>query len=151
MDDEAAEFWSAFEKETGEKVVARGMGEYLGSSGSDGGFWGLLVLTDKSFRFKHMPSDNWLRSIFKKAGRSSEPKRNLDLTIPLGDIIAVNAPRSGFLARLFAPAFPRVSVAYRVDGEETLFAFTVDPSNALLPALIAAAGAAKSSLTSRPE
>jgi hypothetical protein len=143
MDDEAAEFWSAFEKETGEKVVARSMGECLTGFGSDSGFWGLLVLTDKSFRFKHMPSDNWLRSIFKKAGRSSEPKKNLDLTIPLGDIIAVNAPRSGFLARLLAPAFPRVSVSYRVDGAESLFAFSVDPNSGLLAALVEAAGAAK--------
>ena len=39
MDDEAAEFWSAFESETGEKVEARSMGEMYQTSSSDSGLW----------------------------------------------------------------------------------------------------------------
>ena len=58
MADEAIEFWNAFEKETGEKVEARSIGEWLQDKGPS--MWGLVILTDKSFRFKHLPSENWL-------------------------------------------------------------------------------------------
>jgi hypothetical protein len=141
MADEAAEFWSAFEKETGEKVEARSIGEWYKGNNSQAGVWGLLVLTDKSFRFRHMPSDNWLLSIFKRADRSSESKQPIDLVIPRDDIVAVKAPKGGFLARLTGPAFPRFSVKRRAEEGETLFSFSADPSSGLLAALIKAAPA----------
>jgi hypothetical protein len=141
MADEAAEFWSAFEKETGEKVEARSIGEWYKGNDAQLGLWGLLVLTDKSFRFKHMPSDNWLLSLFKRAARPSEPKQPIDIVIPRGDIVAVKAPKVGFLARLIGPAFPHFSVKRRAEEGETLFVFSADPSSGLLAALIKAAPA----------
>jgi hypothetical protein len=141
MADEAAEFWSKFEEETGEKVQARSLGELRKASSRDIGTWGLLVLTDKSFRFKYMPNDNWLLSLFKKADRSSEAKKPVDIVIPRGDIVSVKAPRGGFFARLFGPAFPVFSITSReAEGEQTQF-FTVDPSSGLLAALVEAAPA----------
>jgi hypothetical protein len=65
----------------------------------------------------------------------------MDITIPRGDIIGVNAPRGGFLSRLFAPAFPRFSVSCRADGVETHFSFSVDPGSGLLAALVKSAKA----------
>ena len=55
MADEVAEFWNAFEKETGEKVEARAEGNWIRVSGSGAVHEGLLILTDKSFRFKYVP------------------------------------------------------------------------------------------------
>jgi hypothetical protein len=140
MDDEATEFWSKFEEETGEKVEARSMGERFQPTAGDVGVWGLLVLTDKSFRFKYMPSDSWLSSLFKKAGRSAEPKRDLDVVIPRADIVSVEAPRGGFLSRLFAPAFPHFTIVSRAEGAEKRLAFSADPGSGLLAAVIKAAG-----------
>jgi hypothetical protein len=146
MADEAAEFWSNFEKETGEKVEARSIGEFFRAAGNDIGVWGLLVLTDKSFRFKHMPGENWIMSLFKRMDRSSEKKEIIDIVIPRESIIAVNSPKGGFWARLLGPAFPRFSIASRAEGGEELHAFSVDPGTGLLAALIKAAPP-----SSRPE
>ena len=132
MADEAAEFWSEFEKETGEKVEARCIGQYLGMDDGAAGLWGLLVLTDKSFRFKYMPSDNWLSSLFKRASKSSKPRGPVEITIPRGDIAAVDVPKRDFLARLFGPAFPRLTISAQ-DG--TKYLFTLDPSGGFLKAM----------------
>jgi hypothetical protein len=148
MADEAAEFWSAFEKETGEKVAARGMGEYFKSEGDGSGIWGLVVLTDKSFRFKHMPSENWLSSLFRRVDKSSGPKAPVEITIPLGDIISLDAPKRSLMARLFGPAFPRFNVQGKEAkdaGEVKSFLFSVDPSSGFLTALEKAANLAKES------
>ena len=55
MVDEAAEFWRAFEKETGETVEARGEGNWFRVPESGSAHEGLLILTDKSFRFTYVP------------------------------------------------------------------------------------------------
>jgi hypothetical protein len=136
MADEAAKFWETFEKETGEKVQVRSMGEFFRSSDRGSGVWGLLVLTDKSFRFKHMPNDNWLLSLFRRADRSSEPEKVEDIVIPREEILAVQAPRADFLERLFGPAFKQLSILSREEGEEVRRQFSVDPSSGLLAALL---------------
>ena len=150
MADEAAEFWSAFEKETGEKVAARGMGEYFKAEKDSSGLWGLVILTDKSFRFKHMPSENWISSLFKRMDRSSAPRQPVEITIPLGHIVSLNAPKRSLMARLFGPAFPRFTIAGRdavtADGE-TSYLFSVDPSSGFLTALEKAIAGEKGSGT----
>ena len=85
-----------------------------------------------SFRFKHMPSDNWLSSLFKRAGKSSKPKVPIEVTIPRGDMAAVDVPKRDFLARLFGPAFPRLTISAQ-DG--TKYLFTLDPSGGFLKAM----------------
>jgi hypothetical protein len=138
MADEAAEFWSAFEKETGEKVESRAIGEYYREEDASTGLWGLLVLTGKSFRFKHMPSENWLSSIFKRMDRGSKPKEPVEITIPRESVTAIHSPKRSFFARLFGPAFPKFTVTQSVafDGAgEKQYVFSVDPSGGFLTAL----------------
>jgi len=139
MADEAAEFWSAFEQETGEKVESRAIGEYYKDQEGSGGLWGLLVLTDKSFRFKHMPSENWMSSLFKRMDRGSKPKGPVEITIARESIAAVVSPKRGFLAKLFGPAFPRFTLTQRIalggPEEEKTFIFSVDPSGGFIDAL----------------
>jgi hypothetical protein len=136
MADEAKEFWDAFESETGEKVEARSIGEYYKDGNEATGIWGLVVLTDKSLRFRHMPSDNWFSSLFKRADRSSkEAKAPIDLAIARADILSMEGPKRGFIARLFGPAFHRFAVIARSGEGERRYLFSIDPSSDLVPSL----------------
>jgi hypothetical protein len=99
------------------------------------------VLTDKSFRFKHMPSENWLTALFKKANRSA-PQKIHDVAIPRDDILAIVTPKRGFVARLFGPAFPHFSIRCKTGDGETSYAFSVDPGSGLLAALVKTAPSA---------
>jgi hypothetical protein len=121
MNDEAAEFWKAFEAETGEKVASRCLGQYFPETGEEG-LWGLLVLTDKSFRFRETPSDNLIFGLFKSPAKSKKAGPPLDIAIPLGAIASVDHPRRKGLARLFGPG----TIGFRVimkaaEGESPRF------------------------------
>lgn len=140
MADEAREFWDAFEKETGEKVEARSLGEWFERDGGPGR-WGLLILTDKAFRFKHMPSDNWVSSLFRRVDNA--PKQGpIEIRIAREDLISVLAPKRGFIAKLIGPAFPRITVTGRSEEGEKAYSFSVDPGTDLAAALTRALEAA---------
>lgn len=136
MADEATEFWDAFEKETGEKVEARSIGEWIKGDGTS--VWGLVIITDASFRFKHMPSENWLLSIFKKTNKpSAASEKPVDIIIPRGELVAEVVEKRGFFARLTGPAFPNFTV--QRSGEDREYVFSADPSSGLLASLKAVA------------
>ena len=132
MIDEAAEFWSAFEKETGEKVEARGEGNWFRVPESSAGHEGLLILTDKSFRFKYVPEPYrpWMG-----AGISPELEDRSEFTVARSDIVSVQVPKRGFFARLTRSAFPRYSVVTRTESGEKTYVFSVDSSSGLIAAL----------------
>jgi hypothetical protein len=138
MADKAEEFWDAFEKETGEKVEVRSIGEFFPVEGRDEGLWGLLVLTDKSFRFKGMPSDNWFLNVFKRKEKKDADKVSMDLCIARENIASVISPKQGFFSRIFGPNFLRFTITRSDEGGET-YVFAVDPQNAFLTALKRAA------------
>lgn len=131
-DDEATEFWKTFEGETGEKVSARSIGEWLRPSGPS--LWGLVILTDRNFRFKHLPSENWLETLFKKSPFSkNEADKPIDVVIPLEELEARLEQRRGIIARLVSPAFPRFTAKRK--GEDAEYLFSVDPSSGIIAAL----------------
>lgn len=134
MDERAQRFWDEFEAETGERVESRAMGAWLAREGSEEWLWGLLVLTDKSFRFRHLPSDNWLSSLLRFGRRESEaPKREeVSMAVARGEVVAVVEPRRGFLARAFGPAFAAFDLVWREGEAERRARFQVDPSADLL-------------------
>jgi hypothetical protein len=146
---EVNEFWDAFEKETGEKVEARSLGEWYETEG-DIGLWGLLILTDKSFRFRHMPSDNWMTSLFKR-GDKNDKREPVNLRVAREDIVSLNVPKRGFFAKLIEPAFPRFSIVARGAGGETRHSFSVDPGSGLLAALERALERATGSATEKKD
>lgn len=133
MADKAVEFWEAFERETGEKVAARCLGEFFpeGSSDSSQGIWGLLIVTDKALRFKATPSDNMVLGLFKRP-EAKEQKAPIDLSIPLVEIAEVEAPRQGFLSRLFGPVTQGFTVS-RSGGSH--LHFEADAKSGFLEAL----------------
>lgn len=137
MDDRAQRFWSEFETETGERVESRAMGAWLERQGDEQGLWGLLILTDKSFRFKHMPSENWLASMlrFGRKETASPKKENVDIVAPRAELVALVEPQRGFLARVFGPAFARFDLVWRDGGIERRERFQIDPSTELLARL----------------
>ncbi|HET7839304.1 MAG TPA: hypothetical protein VFL04_06060 [Rectinemataceae bacterium] len=134
MDAEAERFWSEFERETGEKVVARAVGSWYEDGSDERGVWGLVVLTDASFRFKYLPSENWFASLFRAARR--EPARAVaDITVPRESLVAMKEPHRTLASRLFGSAFPRFTLSWREGELLRSEAFAVDPSTELLPRL----------------
>ena len=132
MADEAVEFWSAFEKETGEKVEARSEGKWFRVPEGGSTPEGLLILTDKSFRFKYVPDT--LRP-YMSAAISPELENRAEFTVPRSDIVSVCVPRRGFFARLVRRTFPRCTVVARGQSGEKTYLFSADPSSGLIGAL----------------
>lgn len=138
MSDDAAEFWQAFETETGEKVEARCIGEWL--RGEGGSLWGLLVLTDKNFRYRHLPSEGWFESLLKFGSRNRKnapSDKVVDIVIPREQLVLDIAIKRGLLTRLIEPAFPRFTA--RRAGTEEVYVFSADPGGNLVAALRAIA------------
>ena len=132
MADEMTEFWSAFEKETGEKVEAKSEGRWFRAPGDNAVPEGLLILTDKSFRFKYVPET--VRP-FMSSRTSLEREDRAEFVVNRGDIVSVHAPKRGFFRRLAGPVFPRCSVVVREKGGEKTYVFSVDPSSGLIAAM----------------
>ncbi len=134
MTDDAAEYWNAFEKETGETVEAKCLGELLSGNDRGPGVWGLLILTDKSFRFRNVPTDNWILSMVRPKGRKKDAAPPADIVIARGDIAALNIEKKSFLARILGPAFQRFTISRRREPGAS-WAFSVDPGYGFLAAL----------------
>jgi len=56
-------FWANFEKEIGEKILSKTMGQHFSSRNHRG--MGLLVLTPSAIRFRPTPGENWFQSLFR--------------------------------------------------------------------------------------
>jgi hypothetical protein len=132
VNDDVAKFWREFETETGERVQAKAVGE-LYEGDREKGVWFLLVLTDKSFWFKQMPTSNPLASLLGPRLFAPRPAIDYTLKIPREDLVSLEEPepRSWF-ARF---AFPKLTLTWR-EGEATSSRrFSMDPSMDLLPQL----------------
>jgi hypothetical protein len=82
-----------------------------------------------------MPSENWLMSLFKRAGKSAKNDQPVEIVVARSDIANVAAPKRGFFARLFGPAFPRIILVARGEEGEKRYYFSVDPTNGFVAAL----------------
>jgi hypothetical protein len=140
-EDDGAKFWERFEAETGERVAAKTIGTFYERGGDERGLWGLLVVTDASFRFKHFPSDNMVLGLFKVKGRS-EPEAPVDIAVPLSSVSALKEEERGFWKRIFGSAFPRFELAWREGEAVRSESFAVDPSSDVMRLLREAAAAA---------
>ena len=107
MEGEVKEFWDTFETETGEKVEARSEGNWIHGVGSAREGRGLLILTDKSFRFKYVPDT--IRP-FMSSRMTSDNADRAEFTVERRDIVSVRVPKRGFFARLFPAHFPTLLV-----------------------------------------
>ncbi len=100
MDEAALRYWRKFENETGEIPGDRAVGQWYQEGGREG-LWGLLVISDKSFRFRYLPSDNWLNHLFASRSRDDSTQESIEIAIPLAAITAVESPERGLWSRIF--------------------------------------------------
>jgi hypothetical protein len=133
MDDTAEAFWAGFEKEIGEPVLARTMGQYLASS-KDRGDWGLFVLSPSGLRFRRTPGENWFASLFRSSSVSVPKEKEADIVIPYADITRIAFPPKKFLDALFGSPFLVFSVFYKEsgaapEGEGCEARFAIDPKS----------------------
>jgi hypothetical protein len=110
------DFWSQYETALGEKVISHALGRYLGGWDEyDPPLWGLLIVTNRSFRFHHFAHDNWLTSWLSR-GEGIGKERII--VIPAEEITGVRfsgGPKPWW-KKIFAYSQPLLAVSYRKDG-----------------------------------
>ena len=112
------EFWTEYEEKTGEKVLARSLGQYVSGwkefdnpPGSP--IWGLIIATSGGFRFHHFPQVNWLTALSRLGSNDNLPKEKT-IFIPADSIIsAVLYGETKWYRKIFLPVVPRLVIRYR--------------------------------------
>jgi hypothetical protein len=94
-DKDPDDFWREYEEKIGEKIIARGLGQYVSGwdeFGDAGAYplWGLVIATSGGFRFHHFPQNNWLTAL---AGFGREPPKEKTIFIPREKIIDASISR----------------------------------------------------------
>jgi len=126
MDDRVERFWKEFEAEAGERVLDKGTGAWMSPAYGDRGLWGLLVLCEGSFRFRHIPSESWVAALLKSQ-RSSFPEKIDDIIVPFDSISAIESPRKrNFFFAIFGSGIEAFSVDWMQAGRPRREAFSSD-------------------------
>jgi hypothetical protein len=116
------EFWVQYETVLGEKVTAHALGRYIGGwEEYEPPLWGLLIVTERSFRFHHFAHDNWLTSWLSRGEGGGKEKI---IVIPAEHITGVRffGGQKSWWKKIFTDSQPVLSVSYRKDdGSEGLF------------------------------
>jgi hypothetical protein len=110
-------FWREYEEKTGEKVLARSLGQYV--SGWDefgdlsaGPLWGLIIATSGGFRFHHFPQVNWLTSIMRFGSNDTNPTEKT-VFIPREKIISAELQKeTKWYKKIFSQDVPRLLIRY---------------------------------------
>ncbi len=134
MEESVEVFWATFEKETGEKVLARTMAQRF-SSPKDRGDWGLLVISPTGLRFRPTPGQNWFASLLKASSAPVPAQANEDIFIPYTTIISLQNPGRRFFDFLFGTPFLAFDIRYNSPKGEEQIRFAVDPKSDFLTAL----------------
>jgi hypothetical protein len=122
------EFWAQYEAALGEKVTAHALGRYLGGWDEyEPPLWGLLIVTERSFRFHHFAHDNWLTSWLSRGEGIGKEKI---IVIPAEHIAGVQffGGQGPWWKRIFTDSRPVLAVRYRKDdGSEGLLHVETGP------------------------
>ena len=111
------DFWQDYEKKTGEKVLARSLGQYVSGweefdNPAGNPIWGLIIATSGGFRFHHFPQINWL-SALTRLGSGDDPPKEKTIFIPGGRIISADLRReTKWYRKIFFPATPSLLIRY---------------------------------------
>jgi hypothetical protein len=111
------EFWRKYEADLGEKALAFCLGQYLsGWAEYDPPLWGILIATDRGFRFHHFPHEGWLQALSRVTSGGEAPVEKT-IFIPREGIISAELRReTSLLKRIFLASRPCLVIRYR-DGE----------------------------------
>jgi len=134
MEENIEAFWANFEKETGEKVIARTMAQRF-STPKDRGDWGLLVLSPTGLRFRQTPGQNWFSSLFKASSACVSIDGNKDMFISFASMLLVEIPPRKILDFLFGTPFSSFDVHYEGPEGKSILRFAVDPKSDFLAML----------------
>jgi len=127
-------FWADFEREIGDEVIAKTMGQHFTSRKAQGE-WGLLVLTASTIRFRPTPGENWFQSLFKMATPKVPKEPQEDIVVPLSAITAIELPKSASWTFFLAPPFTVFTVHYRLDEKELTVLLGADPKSEVIEKL----------------
>jgi hypothetical protein len=122
------EFWKKYEADVGEKVLSFCLGQYLsGWAEYDPPLWGLLIATERGFRFHHFPHEGWLQ-VLSRVSSGGEAPVEKTVFIPRERIIRAELRReTSLLKRIFLASHPRLVIRYRDDsGSEEEFIAEAD-------------------------
>jgi hypothetical protein len=128
------EFWKKYEADLGEKVLSFSLGQYLsGWAEHDPPLWGLLIATDRGFRFHHFPQEGWLQ-FFSRFSTGGEGPSEKTIFIPRERILRAELRReTSLLKRIFLASRPRLIIRYKGDdGSEGEFIAEADSAAASL-------------------
>ena len=109
------DFWREYEEKTGEKVIARGMGQYVSGWDEFGGcgkdpLWGLIIATSGGFRFHHFPQTSWLIALIGSGGEAQKEKT---IFIPREKIITASLSKeTKWYMKILSPGVPRLLIRY---------------------------------------
>ena len=116
------DFWREYEEKTGEKVLARSLGQFIsGWKEFEGttGLWGLIIATTGGFRFHHFPQQSWLTAFSQR-----EPPKEKTIFIPKEKIIRAQLiVETKWWKKIFGSPSPRLLIHYHdeTDGEKQLW------------------------------
>ena len=121
------DFWREYEEKTGEKIIARSLGQYISGWEEFGDsrrnpIWGLIIATSGGFRFHHFPQANWLTALTNIGG---DPPKEKTIFIPHEKIISASLSKETRWYRKFiSPSVPRLLIRYLDEtgtGKDLLF------------------------------
>jgi hypothetical protein len=138
------EFWKEYEARLGEKVLSFSLGQYLsGWAEHDPPLWGLLIATDRGFRFHHFPHEGWLQTLSRLSSGGKAPVEKT-IFIPRERILRAELRRErSLLKRIFLASRPRFVIRYKAgDGAEEEFVAEADSSAAAMLANLRTEGEA---------
>jgi hypothetical protein len=127
-DTDPQQFWRDYEAALGEKVLSFSLGQYLsGWAEYEPPLWGLLIATDRGFRFHHFPHEGWLQILSRVSSGGEAPKEKT-IFIPRERILRAELRReSSLLKRILFASRPRFVVRYKNDeGIEEEFVAEAD-------------------------
>jgi hypothetical protein len=115
------DFWLEYEKQTGEKVLARSLGRYMSGweefdSQGWNSIWGLIIATSGGFRFHHFPQTSWFEAMFNFAD-SKAPKEKV-FFIPKENIISAKLiDEAAWWKKIFRSIPPQLLIDYKDETE----------------------------------
>ncbi|MCL2806095.1 MAG: hypothetical protein FWD26_09165 [Treponema sp.] len=121
-------FWQEYEEKTGEKVLTRALGKYIGGweefdNKKYSGIWGLIITTSGGFRFHHFPQNSWIDSLTGFAQK--EPPEEKTIFVPQENIVSTDImEETRWWKKIFSPSVPRFFVNYR-DFEQKRMIFEI--------------------------
>jgi len=109
------DFWREYEEKTGEKIIARSLGQYVSGWDEFGDFgrnpvWGLIIATSGGFRFHHFPQSNWISALF---GSDGEAQKEKTFFIPREKIVTASLYKeTKWYMKIISPGVPRLLIRY---------------------------------------